>query len=102
MIDALLEKFNLKYEDLSAEERDTFNGMLSALDEKNLTIEKIKDYIASMKFSVEQELTKIGYNSKQDLFLKARLKNYMLLSAFLESPAKARAALEQALSNIKK
>lgn len=102
MIDELLKKFNLKYEELTPDERISFHTMLDAIQEKSLTVEKIKEYITNMKYAVEQELVKTGHENKQDIFLKARLKNYMLLEAFLSSPAKAKKALEQSLSNIRK
>lgn len=102
MIDEILKKFSLKYEDLNQAEKDTLNVWISSLQNKQLTPEKIKDYIVTMRYSVEQELVKTDINSKQDLFLKARLKNYMLLEALLTSPGRAKEQLEQALSSIKK
>ena len=102
LIDDLLKKYNLKYEELTPDERITFHTMLDAIEGKSLSIEKIKDFIISMKYAVEQEIVKVGNNNKQDTFLKARLKNYMLLEAFLTSPEKARKALEQSLQNIRK
>ena len=102
MIDELLKKYNLKYEELTPDERTTFNTMLDALQQNVLTIEKLRDFISSMKYAVEQELVKTGTNTRQDFFLKARLKNYMLLEAFLLTPVKAKKALDQSLSNIKK
>ena len=102
IIDELLKKYNLKYEELTADERVTFHTMLDAIEGKTLSIEKLKDFIISMKYAVEQELVKSNIDTKQDLFLKARLKNYMLLEAFLTTPEKARKALEQSLSNIRK
>jgi hypothetical protein len=97
-----LKKYNLKYEDLNQAERGTFNMWLESLQKGALTIEKIKEYITNLKVSVEQELTKYDLGSKQDLFLKARLRNYMLLEAFLMSPQKAKEAIERSLAGVKK
>ena len=102
LIDDLLKKHNLKYEELTPDERTTFNTMLDAIEGKSLSIEKIKDFIISMKYAVEQEIVKTTNDTKQDFFLKARLKNYMLLEAFLTSPEKAKKALEQSLQGFKK
>lgn len=99
-IDDILEKFNLKYEDLNSVERETLNSWLEVLDKNKLTLESIKTYIASMRDAVEQELTQTGHNSKQDIFLKARLRNYMLLEAFLSTPERARQALEKSMVGI--
>lgn len=97
MIDGLLEKFGLKYDDLSAVEKETLNTWMEALQKGQVSVEKVKDYITSMKEAVEQELAKSDLGSKQDLFLKARLRNYMLLDAFLTTPEKAKEQIENAL-----
>jgi len=101
-IDDLLEKYNLKYSDLTLAEKETAHKMLTDLQEKQLTVEKIKEYIAAMRDSVEVELTNTDNGSKQDLFLKARLRNYMLLESFLVSPERAKRALERSISNLSK
>lgn len=51
-----------------------------------------------MKYSVEDKLTKTTHNSKQDIFLKARLRNYILIEAFLTGPDKAREQLDRAIA----
>ena len=102
MIDSLLEKIGIKYEDLNTSEKETLNVWLQAIEKNTLTLEKIKTYLGSMRDSVEQELTKVGHESKQDLFLKARLRNYMLLEAFLSTPEKAKEQLKQAISGLRK
>ena len=100
-IDDILEKYNLKYEDLLEDEKKTLSEWMKNLNNAELTITNIKDYITRMKVTVEEELTKTGLDSKQDLFLKARLRNYMLLESYLESPQRAKKALESAISGIK-
>ena len=102
MIDELLKKYGLKYEELTPDERTTFHSMLDAIQEKSLSVEKIKEFVTNMKYAVEQEIVKTTNGSKQDFFLKARLKNYMLLEAFLSGPEKAKKALELSLSQVKK
>jgi hypothetical protein len=99
MIDELLEKIGLKYEDLNSAERETLNTWTEALEKNKLTLEGVKTYISSMRDAVDQELTKTDYNSKQDLFLKARLRNYMLLEAFLSTPEKAKKAIEKSIAS---
>jgi hypothetical protein len=101
-MDEILKKYGLKYEDLNATEKETLNTWLVALQQGQLTIDKIKDYLKTMRDGVEQELTKIGHENKQDIFLKARLRNYMLLEAFLETPERAQKMIEKSLSGIKK
>jgi len=92
----------VKYDDMSRAERDTVHMWLDALKKSELTIEKVKEYIHQMRDAVEIELTKTGLGKDEDIFLKARLRNYMMLEAFLLTPEKAKKALENQLSNVKK
>jgi uncharacterized membrane protein YheB (UPF0754 family) len=100
MIDTILERLNLKYEDLTIDEKDTLNGWLEQLSANKLTLESVKSYVSTMKESVEQELSKTGHETKQDLFLKARLRNYLLLESFLKTPEKAKEAIEKSLASL--
>lgn len=123
-IDQILEKFDLSYSELTSSERDTLDQMLSAMSQQPLTVERLKDYIHAMRDGIEQELTKetdvptnwltwLGffipfvaiirkfYADRRDLALKARLRNLVLLEAFLMSPQRARQQLEDAIQNIK-
>ena len=100
MLDKILEKFGVKYEDLKAPEKETLNTWMEALEKGQLSIPKIKGYITSMREAVEKELCKHDLGSKQDLFLKARLRNYMLLEAFLSTPERAKQQIEDALSGM--
>ena len=100
MIDELLEKVGLKYDDLSSVEKETLNTWMEALQKGQLSVESIKDYITSMREAVESELAKADLGTKQDLFLKARLRNYMLLDSFLTTPEKAKEQIENAISGM--
>jgi hypothetical protein len=100
MIDQLLERVGLKYEDLSVVEKETLNSWLEVLQKGHLSVKKVKEYINSMKEAVEKELTKSDLGSKQDLFLKARLRNYILLDSFLTTPEKAKEEIENIISGL--
>lgn len=100
IVDDILQKFDLKYEDLHPAERETLMGWLDQLDNNQLTLEQVRGFVHSLKESVEGELTQVGHNSKEDIFLKARLRNLMLLEAFMTSPEKARTAIERAIAGI--
>lgn len=102
IIDTVLEKFNLDYEDLNASERETLNKWLEQLSSRKLSIEDVKEYLKQMIFAVQNELTDVKHGRNKDMFLKARLKNYMLLDAFLDGPEKAKKRLEAHLSQITK
>jgi len=101
-VDDILKKLNLKYEDLNSVEKETLHTWLEALTKNKLTLENVKTYIKAMKDGVEQELTDTKHNSKQDLFLKARLRNYLLLEAFLSTPDKAKEAIDRAMAGMVK
>lgn len=100
IVDDLLGKIGLKYEELRPIERETLNSMLAAIDKGGITPEKLKEYVKTMREAVENDLTKSDLGKKDDLFLKARLRNYLLLESFLISPEKAREQLEKAISNL--
>jgi hypothetical protein len=99
-IDDILERYGLKYEDLIEEEKKTLNKWMNDLNSSELTLDSVKLYISQMKLAVEEELTKAENNNKQDTYLKARLRNYMLLESFLDTPKRAKKALESAISSI--
>jgi len=98
----ILKKLGLKYDELTTQERETLSSWMTALEQSKLNIDGIKAYIASMRDAVEQELTETKHNTNHDLFLKARLRNYMLLEAFLSTPEKAKQAMEKAMAGIVK
>ena len=96
----LLEKYNVKYEDLSVAERETLHGWMKVLSEGKLSLDKVRAYFAAMRDAVENELTEPNLDKNKDIFLKARLRNYMLLEAFLSTPEKAKKALERAMAGL--
>lgn len=110
-MDDILDSVGMKYEDLKAEEKDTLYSWLDALEKSQLTMEKIRQYVGSLKEQVEKELVDepeftwiflFRVQNRRQILLKARLKNYMLLEAFLSTPERARAAIEAQLSAMKK
>lgn len=98
-LDKILEDYGLKYEDLNLEERETYNKQHFQL--KTLTIDDLKNYVRDMKNSISLQLCDVKLEEKQDIILKARLLNYILMESFLSSPDKAERALRDALSNVK-
>lgn len=109
MIDKLLEKAGLKYEDLSPVEKETLNVWSEALQKGQISVEGVREYISAMKAAVEQEISKeptfirifiFKVENPQIIRLQARLRNYMLLDAFLSTPEKAREQMENAIAGI--
>lgn len=102
----ILNRIGLKYEDLTSQERETYHQMLESLSKNQITPERLKDNIALMKYSVEEELIdtpEFEYflffrrENRKHIYLKARLKNYMLIESFLLSPEKAKKQVEDAM-----
>lgn len=111
MLSQFLSRYNLKYEDLNSSEKETLIQWSEALSKKTITVNKIKDHLDYLIKSLEKDLTELEkstslwtaiFNWKRDYYLKARLKNYLLLQDFLTSPEKAQAFIEQSISNLKK
>lgn len=100
LIDNILKETGLKYEELNTTEKETLNVWMEALEKGAVTIPKVKEYVSTMKDAVERELSVAKLNKKKDLFLKARLRNYLLLDAFLSTPEKAKQQLEAALAGV--
>ena len=113
MIDELLAKFGLTWDDLDTPghggERDYLMSMVTALEQTPITIQTIKEHIAFNKDLIEQQLIdepEFNYififkipNRKQ-ILLKARLRNYLLLEALLSTPERAKKAIEAQLAGM--
>ena len=100
-IDDLLTRLGLKYEELNKLEKETLGTWMQSLRQNKLTLEQVRGYVVSMRSAVEQDLVKAKLGKHQDIYLKARLRNYMLLEAFMDSPKKAEQALERSLAGLK-
>ena len=99
----ILERTGLKFEDLQPNEKETYFQMMESLKEASITPSRLLDYIQGMKYEVEEALIKepeykrifiFKFLNREQVYLKARLRNYMLLEAFLLSPEKARKQIE--------
>ena len=114
VLDDILGKFNLNWSDLDtsghAGEREYLLSMLDAIEQKQVTVQTIKEHIVNMKNAVEQQLIQepefnyifiFKVPNRKQIFLKARLENYLLLEAMLSAPEKAQKMIEQQLSGIK-
>lgn len=110
MLNRLLEQYGVNYEDLNAAEKETLEKWQKALEVKELSVATVTDHVKSLIDAVEKELVELKestsfwtylYQWKKDFYLKARLKNYLLLYDFLSTPEKARKYVEQSIKNIK-
>jgi len=92
----------LKYDELNAAERETLHQWLDQVQKKEITVNDIREYIHKLRDNIEQEFTNWNLKKEQELFLRARLKNIMLIESFLLGPERAKKALEQAIKGVNK
>lgn len=98
LLDKVLEEQGLNYEDLSLAERETYNK--ANFSTQKLTLSDLKEHIRYMKDSIASQLADTPETDKRtNLYLKARLKNYILLEAFIVRPEKAAESYRKALEN---
>lgn len=122
-VDALLKKKGLRYQDLSPEEQETLNSWLSALDRGQISVPVVREFVTKLKDQATETLSDMDdtpndwltvlcfliplvgiirkwYIDQKKLLLVARIRNYVLLEAFLSSPEKAKRAIEKAINSM--
>lgn len=108
-IDNILEKTGLKYEDLSSAERETLIQWTTMLDNNQLTVEKIRFFVKSLRDSIENELIDepefirvlfFKVLNRKQILLKARLKNIILFDSLLTSPERAKKSMESQVASL--
>ena len=125
MIDEMLAKRGLKFKDLTPKEQETLNVWMQSLNKNQLTVQTVREYTEKMRDSIAQALSEIDdaptnwlsllslflpflgvirkwYGDQKRIALTARLRNYVLLEAFLSSPEKAKQAMERAIEGLGK
>jgi len=109
-IEILLDKFQLKQNQLSPEEKITLENWVAAINQNEITVDRIKIFINGLVENVEKEMTEYSPKTIIDLLfmkrrkqqLDARLRCYLMLREFLSTPERAKQAMERAIQNIKK
>lgn len=103
MIDDILKKHGLTLDELNPEEKTTFYNMLNDVNKSTLTVDGLREAIKSMRSAVETEMVDLPFWKYlfKNVFLKARLKNYMQIEELLQLPVKQRHQLEKALEGFK-
>jgi hypothetical protein len=97
----LLTGKDIPYDQLRPDEKTYFHGLLDKVRRHTLTIEDVRTYIRQLREAVEMELTKPSLGHDDDLFLKARLRNLMLLDAMLTLPEKAEQLMKRQMAGQK-
>lgn len=110
-MDKILEQFGLKREDLKAEELEVLNRWAEQVNTQSLSVVDVERYIDEMIGILQDEL--FGYKTpesfvalifrkKRNIFIEARLRNYMLLKNVLTAPQIAQARIQKQLQHLKK
>lgn len=93
-----LDKLKVKnVNDLSSEEKATFDKWESILSEGEMTVDKIKEFCKTQKAIIETQYSNPDNSSKKDSVLKASLGFYNALIGIIESPKAEKEALEKHL-----
>lgn len=104
-----LEQKGFSIDKLNIKEKETYFQMLDTVQKAQLTPEKLREYISSMREAVTQDLVNEPAFIRIFLFkvenprlirLQARLQNYILIEAFLTSPVKAEEQLKTMVNNL--
>ena len=90
MLEKLLEKLGVSsYDELNQEEKETYLKMSEAL-KREITVEDVKRFLEGEIERLEFTLLDYGNGKDKDMFLKARIRNYKMLLAFIISPEMAK------------
>jgi hypothetical protein len=108
-IPTLLEKHGLKIEELNSAERETLDKWSKAWQQQEMSVPKIRELLENLIDGTQKELADLKestsfwswlFNRKKDIFVKARLRNYLTLRDFIAGPERARKFIEENLKNI--
>ena len=106
----LLDKFGLNLDDLNAAERDTYFEWMERLSRQEMTLDDVKAYVPRLIASLNAEMASLEpppsvwawlMRDRRETYLKARLRNYLMLADFLAGPERAQKWVERQLSTIK-
>lgn len=111
-MNSILQRLGVDYEELTSAERETLHQWLDQASQRVIQPEDVKMYMRSMIEAVQMALVDeaeyvysffglIKRENREHVMLKARLKNYILLLGFLESPERAKRALDQHIQQMK-
>ena len=112
-LDELLEARGLKFEELTADERENYLQWLDTLEAEPLTLEELKKYLEAEKQKVELELAETDEfdtfffgvfrrPNRKNLLLKAQLKTYLFIEALLGSRERKKKVIEAQLDRLVK
>lgn len=96
-MDDFLEHLGITYDDLKPQEKEHYQNWYKQVENSTLTLDGVKNYIIDLRRTLEKEITESNNSEKQDLYLKARLRNLLLIESLFISAERAKQALESEL-----
>lgn len=101
MFEKLFNKLNIKNPlDLNVEEKKTLEQWQKVLNKEDITIKDLKEFINSQVIMITEQLLTYDNTKDKDIYLKAQLRNFRMLLAFIDSPEKAKEYLERYINTI--
>lgn len=95
-VQEVLEAAGIKdFDELRDFEKADYFRLLEISEAGKITLEDVKASIKRMREGLEFALATEDLSERKDLFLKARLKCYILLESVFDKPERARQILEQ-------
>lgn len=101
ILDKWMENKNLKYEELTREEKDFYLQSQEMIEQKPPSIAEQVDNLENMIDNLLLELVDLRTQSAKDTFLKARVKNLLVIKASLTSAERAKKQLKKLLERTK-
>lgn len=99
--DKVMSKKGLEYEKLTPEERKFYQK--ANKDIQSVTFEEVKDNLEEIVVNLQLQLCDTPDTSEhqdENKYLKARIKNYLLLIAFIVAPEKLAKSIEQSIEEL--
>jgi hypothetical protein len=95
-IDEFLHERGIKdFDDLRPDEKESYFKLLELAESSNITLQDLAYHTKVMRQSVELALATEKLTHDEDLFIKARLKCYLIFESFFDKPERAKKMLEQ-------
>lgn len=100
-INDILTKLRIKtILDLTEEERKTYQEWEKVLNKQEVTMQELKEFIEGQMAIATEKFLSYKNTEKKDLFLKAQLRNYKSILAFIQSPAINKEFLENHIKQL--
>lgn len=95
ILNKMLGKLGVGYEQLTDEERQTFNLWSDALTGRKLTDEDVARFLDSEQYDTVKKLSSATFNERTDTFLKMKIDFIIKVKEFLATPEREKQMVER-------